>query len=253
MPRFHRLFSLLTFAAIAAPTAASAAPRRVVIADRGGWSTTVVVASTGEPHTLLLTDCNDGPQLSVRLVPDGSAILRDAGQVQCDLRESFGLLPLDFDGLAQSRLTFRDGRATVSTLVVPSLDVPLDAAHPHVRMRLVANNLASEEGERTVLVVFGPPVSMKVYVYDGNNELIDIETIQRLDFDLQHDMLFYPLETELAIGTVILVPDRHDGTWYGFASVGPTNGTASEVRPWEASPPPHFLSSGSPSDLPAER
>lgn len=238
MPHFSpRLMAVLS---IAFATGVAGAVHHVVIADERGWSTSIVVGAGAQPQTFHLTDCTEGPLTTVQLVANGSAILRDAGRAQCDLRGSFGLLNLDFDGIAESRLTFRNGDAAVSTLVVPSLDVPLDSDHLQIRIRFITNDLQSPQNERTFLVIFGPPQAMKAYVYDGNDELIEVVNILRLDFDLQHDMLFYPLRTQLPIGTIILVPERHDGTWYGFASVGPPDGTASEVRLWEPSPSPHF-------------
>lgn len=228
--------------AIAAAAGASVTAKRVVIATDRGWSTSLVVgASASAPaQTVVLTNCTSGPLPTVHLVPSGSAVLHDAGPSQCRLRSGFGLVTLSFDGVAESHLTFRNGGATVSSLVVPSLDVPLDAEHPQVRMRLVSNDVGSEEGERTYLVVFGPPAEMKLYVYDGADDLIDVELIHDRDFDLTRQMLFYAVTTQQAIGSLILEPDQADQAWYGFASVGPANGTRSEVRPWEPSPPPHF-------------
>lgn len=241
-PLFVRSAAAIFPFVIAAAAGAAATVKRVVIADGRGWTSTVAVGSSAAApaQTLVLTNCKDGPLPTVRLVPGGSAILRNAGGLQCGLRSGFGLVTLNFDGVAESRLVFRNGGATVSSLVVPALEVALDAAHPQVRMRMVTNDLESEEGERTYLVVFGPPADMKLYVYDGSDDLIDVELIHDRDFDLTRQMLFYAMTTQQPIGSIILEPEQADQVWYGFASVGPANGTSSVVRPWEASPPPHF-------------
>lgn len=221
---------------------AAVTTRHVVIADADGWSTALVLGALANPESVRLTDCTLGPIMSADVVANGSILLRDAGRFQCDLRNSIGLLTLAFSGLAESRLLFIDPRGAKSSLTVPSLDVPLDTTHPQVLMRLVTN----DDVEVTFVIVFGRPAPLKLYVYNEHDNLIEVESIHKTDFDLRRDFLFYRLKTTVSAGTLILTqensaappPNSGGETYFGFGVVSRPDGTSAAVRLWQTSAAP---------------
>jgi len=232
IPKILRVLLLLLVTSVA-----NAATRRVVIADANGWSTAVALGAGGASESVRVTDCTLGPIVLLDIAANGSALLRDAGRYQCHLHNGFGLLPLSFSGIAESRLFFIDrGSGAKSSLTVPSLDVPLDATNLKVRMRLVTN----DDIERTFIVVFGPPAPLTLRVYNEHNNQIGVELIDRNDFDLLRGYLFYALKTEVGAGSIELTQENSEAappnvgneTYYGFAVVSRPDGTAAAVRLW---------------------
>jgi hypothetical protein len=213
-------------------------PPRVVVAAAPGWTTTIAALNTSAAAiSVPLTDCIS-PRVTLDLAPGSAGIARHVERFLCALSGGFGLIDAPAGGTIESRLTSRDeaGNAT-AFYAVPALRVALKATGDSARVRMVSN----DDVEQTYVVIFGDPGPLTMEVFNEDGQLLRTEVVEATRFDRIWDVLVYPIEQHVEVGSVRITagdkqhPNRPlpDETYYGFALIAARDGSSQLVRPWE--------------------
>ncbi len=216
---------------------------QVVVVDLPNWITHIIAEDDGtnpSNNIIPVSDCTSGSFGAIRLPPGGSAIARHIGPL-CALAGGAGVYPVENPGSIESQLVFTEPESGAqSTLIVPALSDPLMARGDTARISRISNG----NGQQTYLVVFGDPGPLTLHVLNGEQQQVGIEFVDAPQFLHPFAVLFYPLQTPVDIGSIVVIegdtrtPSRviPNRTYHGFATVAGPDGRTQVIRTWNRPP-----------------